>query len=265
MRRTTAWFVVVGVVALGTAVPARAADGFWVSVASGMAGSATPSDYQDWWFETPHGPPPIAVTRLGVTGNVEATTGGGSSFFNGGAVPVVLSPSDGYAYLAAGNKPTDLAQALRQQLAGGKGLASTIPDAIASEPPADALRLAIDQNEPGASGATTLTFALTDATANVLGTKSVVVPDGGWWVIGLGPNPNTMNPDPDDDDDDDDGNSGGNNGGGSDNGGGDGNSGGGGGPMPGPVATPEPATALLAGIGGLSAFGIRLVKRRRLK
>ena len=61
MRRTTAWVVVVGVVALVTAVPARAADGFWVSVAAGVGGSSTPSNYQEWWFETPHGPPPEAA------------------------------------------------------------------------------------------------------------------------------------------------------------------------------------------------------------
>ena len=98
MRRATAWFVVVGVAVLGAVGPARAADGFWVSIAAGVAGSASPTAYQEWWFETPHAPP-IAVTRLnGVS--AEATTGGGSSFFLSGAVPVVLKPTDGYAYLA---------------------------------------------------------------------------------------------------------------------------------------------------------------------
>lgn len=259
MRRTTAWFVVLGVVALGTAAPARAADGFWVSVASGVTGSATPSDYQDWWFETPHGPPPIAVTRLGLNGNVEATTGGGQSFFTAGAVPVVLNPSDGYAYLAAGNKPTDLAQALKQQMAGGKGLATATPDATASEPPADALRLTVDQSEPGANGSTTLTFALTDAMANVLGTKSVVVPDGGWWVIGLGPNPDQMNPNPNPEPEPEPNPNPNPN----PNPGPEPNPNPNPGPIVDPVATPEPATALLAGIGGLSALGLRMVRRRK--
>ena len=36
-------------------------------------------------------------------------------------------------------------------------------------------------------------------------------------------------------------------------------------PTPGTVATPEPATAILTGIGGLGALGFRLFKRRRLK
>jgi hypothetical protein len=141
MRRATAWFVVVGVLILGTAAPARAADGFWVSVAAGVAGSSTPSDYQEWWFETPHGPPPIAVTRFGGSGNVEAVTGGGFSVFNSGAGAVVLRPTDGYAYLANSNKPGDLAQSLTRQLAGGKGMATAAPDATTTEPPADALRL----------------------------------------------------------------------------------------------------------------------------
>src|SRR4051794_38276136 len=106
MRRAPAWFVVVGVVcgvALVSDRPAQAADGFWVSVASGMSGSATPTGYQEWWFETPHGPAPVAVTQYnGPT--AEATTAGGSAFFSGAALPIVVRPTDGYAYLAD-NKP----------------------------------------------------------------------------------------------------------------------------------------------------------------
>lgn len=253
MRRTTAWFVVVGVVALGTAAPARAADGFWVSVAAGVAGSSAPSDYQEWWFETPHGPPPIAVTRLGATGNAEATTAGGSAFFTGGAVPVVLRPTDGYAYLVGGEKPADLAQALQRQMAGGKGPATATPDATATEPPADALLLTVDQGDPDATGARPLTVGLTDGLQNPRGGKSVVVPDGGWWVIGLGPNPNGSTPDPEPEPEPEpepkpDPNPNPNPT-----------------PDPGPITTPEPATALLAGLGGLSAFGWRVFKRRRDK
>ncbi len=252
MRRTTACLVVLGVVLLGTASPARADDGFWVSIASGVAGASAPSGYQEWWFETPHGPPPVAITQLGGV-TAQATTAGGSSFFNGAAVPVVLHPTDGYAYLTAGSTPSDLSQALRRQMAGGKGLASTTPDALASTPPADANLTTVNLN------AGTLAVSMTDPLGNLLGSGNVTVPDGGWWVLGLGPNPNEFVPDPD--------------------------------PTPtptpdptptptptptppptptpttppvgGPVATPEPATALLAGIGGLSAFGFRLWKRRR--
>ena len=83
-----------GVVVTGTATPARAQDGFWVSIASGVAGAATPTNYQDFFFDTPHGPPPVAITQLGGV-TAQATTAGGSSFFTGAAVPVVLHPTDG--------------------------------------------------------------------------------------------------------------------------------------------------------------------------
>jgi hypothetical protein len=255
MRRATAWVVVVGV-ALGTGTDARAesAEGFWVSVASGVAGAGTPSGYQEWWFETPHGPPPVAVTQLSGT-PVQATTGGGDSFFNAGAIPVVIHPTDGYAYLSNGPKPSDLSSSLTRQLAGGHGLATTTPDATATAPPPDANLLSISLADPGANGARQLTVGLTDPQGNSLGGGSVSVPGGGWWVIGLGPGANTVpdpNPDP---------------GPGTDPGPGSGpgpGPGPGSGGNPGPVATPEPATALLAGLGGLGAFGWRLVRRRTI-
>lgn len=234
MRRATAWFVVVGVAILATARPIRAADGFWLSVASGLSGSATPSDYQEWWFETPHGPPPVAVTQLnGVT--AQATTAGGSSFFTGGAVPVVLRPTDGYAYLAGGNQPSDLSQALKRQLAGGRGLASATPDATASMPPLDAYLLSISKGD----GSNVLTVSLTDPQLNPVAGGSVTLPGDGWWVIGLGPNPHDTTTPPDTDPPT------------------------GPPPDPGPVATPEPATLVLFGLGGLGSLGWRFYKRRR--
>lgn len=256
MRRATAWVVVVGVAVFGTTGPAQAADGFWVSIASGVAGSATPSGYQEWWFETPHGPPPVAVTRLG-EGTIEATTGGGSSFFSGAALPVVLHTTDGSAYLAGGStKPSDLSAALKRQMAGG-GLATATPDATATTPPDNAVLLTADINTD-ANGARSLTVAVTDAQSNPLGSATVALPDGGWWVVGLGPGQKeTTEPIPDPPGTDP--------------------------PVttppstdppvtnppttdPGsPVATPEPATGVLLGIGGLGAAGWRMIKRRRTK
>lgn len=260
MRRTTAWLVVIGVLVLGTARPVSAADGFWVSIASGVAGSSSPTGYQDWWFETPHGPPPVAVTGLS-GGTVEATTGGGSSFFNGGAVPVVLHTTDGYAYLAGGTKPSDLSAALKRQTAGGQGLASGTPDATATVPPENAVLLTAGLGDADANGNRPLVLAVTDQQQNPIAGGTVNVPDGGWWVIGLGPGSKDVIPDPDPDP-----NPGGNNGNpGGNNGNPGGNNGNPGGGDPSPVATPEPATSLLLSLGGLTVGGWRLVNRRRSK
>lgn len=269
MRRATAWFVVVGVAVLGTSGRASAdaapPGGFWVSIASGVAGSAVATGYQELWFETPHGPPPVAVTRLSGD-TVEAASGGGSSFFTGGAVPVVLHTTDGYAYLAGGPKPGDLSGALKRQTQGGQGLASGVPDATATAPPAGAVLLTADLGDPNESGTRTLAVGITDGLLNPLGggSLSVAVPDGGWWVVGLGPGAKDVVPPGDDDDDDNGGGTGGPIGGGTGGGPiGGGDNGGTGGGTGGPVATPEPATGVLLGIGGLGAAGWRIVGRRR--
>ena len=210
----------------------------------------------------------MAITQLGGV-TAQATTAGGSSFFSGAAVPVVLHPTDGYAYLTAGSTPSDLSQALRRQMAGGKGLASDHPRRDSPRlPPADANLMTVNLGEQSnLNGGGPLAVGMTDPTGKPIGGGSVSVPDGGWWVIGLGPGQNTIperhrvqprsgfvNGDP--------GSGGGPSAAGGDPGtdpGSGGNPGSGGGP----VATPEPATALLAGLGGLGAFGWRLVRRRR--
>src|SRR5215207_4099645 len=89
MRRATAWIVVVGVLGAAVGTPARvsADDGFWVTLAAGVSGSATPSDYTEFWFESPHAPS-ISVNQYNGPGTVQALTGGGSTFFGGAGVPV---------------------------------------------------------------------------------------------------------------------------------------------------------------------------------
>ncbi|MCS6867016.1 MAG: PEP-CTERM sorting domain-containing protein [Gemmataceae bacterium] len=191
MRRTTAWFVVVGVAIIATDNPLQATEGFWVSLASGFSGTGEPQYYYEQWFETPHGPPPLAVTRTSGV-NAQATTGGGTAFFNNGAVPVVIHPTDGYAYLTGGNRPSDLSQALQRQMAYGRGLASSTPDASATVPPSNANLLTLDATAPDDAGNRVLTVALTNPQGQPLVEGSIPIPSGGWWVIGLGPNPNGL-------------------------------------------------------------------------
>src|SRR5262245_37300866 len=99
MRRAPALVVVVGVLGVWAASPSPVrADGFWVTLAAGAAGANAPSDYNEFWFDSPHAP--IAVTQFtGATGNVQASTGGGNTFFTGAGTPVVLPTTDGFATL----------------------------------------------------------------------------------------------------------------------------------------------------------------------
>jgi hypothetical protein len=127
-------------------------------------------------------------------------------------------------------------------MAGGTGLASAAPATTAAIPSgADQLSVAMT--------ATSLTVGLNSSSGQSLAGATVPVPSGGWWVVGLGPNPDdtttTTTPTPIIST-----------------------------PVPvpsppvttptsAPVAAPEPATGVLAGLGGLGAFGLRLFKRRR--
>jgi hypothetical protein len=246
MRRATAWVVVVGVVAALAATPSRSrAEGFWATLAAGPAGASAPSDYTEFWFDTPHGPP-LAVTQITGAG-VQAITAGGSTFFTPAGTPVLLPTGDGYATL------TNL------EVANGSGGLPRFADkAQASGPPqtgapvpTDSNLLSLDLGNPAGDGSRVLGVKVTDASGNPLGAGQVTVPEGGWWVIGLGPGEQDVTPDPDPDpipDPDPDPEP----------------------PLPvpttppgnGSVATPEPATAILLGIGGAT---VAAWQRRRLR
>lgn len=183
MRRATAWFVVVGVLALWVPGPARAADGFWVTLASGLVGESVPADYDEFWFESPHAPP-VAVQQLtgGFTGL--ATTGGGNTFFTGAGTPILLPTTDGYATITASGGAAYGSEALARFF--GTPMASGAPQGGVYPPP-DAKLLSVDLGAPGEDGGRVLSVGLTDAAGNPIGSGWVYVPDGGWWVIGLGP------------------------------------------------------------------------------
>ena len=77
----------------------------WLTLTSGAKGTSDPTAASEFWFETPHGPPVVAVTQVTGGGTVQATTGGGTSFFGGLGTPVLLTLGDGSAYLAGGEPP----------------------------------------------------------------------------------------------------------------------------------------------------------------
>jgi hypothetical protein len=252
MRRALAWSVVVGVVVLWAGVPGHArAEGFWVTLAAGAAGGSSPSDYAEFWFDSPHAPP-LVVNQVTGTANIQATTGGGNTFFGGDGTPVLLPTGDGYATLTNRDVPNGSGGLPR--FAGGN-LASGVPQTGVALP-TDANLLSANLGDPAGDGSRVLTIGVTDANGNLLGRGEVTLPDGGWWVVGLGPGAgDTDNPDPPDpigggDDDDDDDppvvvptppNQGGT------------------------VGTPEPASLVLLGIGGLSVAGWRRLRRKRTK
>jgi hypothetical protein len=245
MRRATAWIVVVGVLAcVGSPTPTRADDGFWVSVAAGVAGSATPSDYTEFWFDSPHGPA-IAINQLTGFGSIQATTGGGNTFFNGAATPVVLPTTDGYATVT--NPEVANGSGGLPKFAG-KNQASGPPSTGGSVSTDGANLLSLDLGPKAEDGSQVLSVGVTDGNGTPRGSGQVTLPDGGWWVIGLGPGANDSTPPPDPDPDPP--------------GGGDPD------PVPvppdngNPVATPEPASLVLIGLGGLSAAGWRRLRRK---
>ena len=249
MRRATAWGVVVGVLAVWTATPSAArADGFWASIAAGAAGASAPSDYTEFWFDSPHAPP-IAVTQLTGT-TAQAITGGGTTFFSPAGTPVLLPTNNGYATLT--NPDVANGSGGLPRFAGGTQ-ASGAP--ITAQPvPLSSDRLSVGLGDAGADGSRVLTVGVTDPNGNSLGHGQATLPNGGWWVIGIGPGEKDSSPPPTPDP------VGGGTGGdpgptGPRDGGSGGNTGGGG-----PLATPEPASVVLLAMGGASFAAYRRLK-----
>jgi hypothetical protein len=189
MRRTPALAVGVAIAWAWAASTAKA--GVWLTLAAGVAGSSTPTESTEFWFDTPHGPPVVAVTELKGGFVAEAGTAGGTAFFGGAATPVVLNLADGSAYIANGGPP---ATALTSGASGGTR-STVAPDATATSSPPNAALLGVNVADPE-NGNRTLTANVTDAAGNVLGSGQVAVPTDGWWVIGLGPKDATPPIDP---------------------------------------------------------------------
>jgi len=189
MRRAPAWMAVLGVLFawLGTPASAHAA-GVWVTLAAGLPGVDTPTSSSEFFFDNPHAPF-IAVNQLTGGVSAEAATGGGSSFFGGAGTPVLLNLADGSSYIANGAA----SPAARTSGAGGGTAASAAPVA-GGDVPSNAALLGISVAEPKNDGSRTLIAGITAANGNPLGSGLIEIPDGGWWVIGLGPNAVTPPP-----------------------------------------------------------------------
>jgi len=267
------WGAVLMMTLVGTAV-ARA-EGFWVTLAAGLAGGSVPSDYFEFWFDSQHGPS-LAIMSLNGGFTAQATTGGGTTVFSPLGTPVLLPTQDGYATLtqsSGGIGGSSFPASALPRFAGGS-LASGPPVTGLPVPP-DALRAGVGLSPPASNGSRVVTIDVSDPNGTPLGSGQVTVPEGGWWVIGLGPD------------------SGGGRGGGRDGAGGgtdqfggndtpnppplgnDGNQDGGappdggmqpgpsptGGSQPDPVATPEPGGIWMAALGGVTVMAWR--RRRR--
>lgn len=262
MRRVPGWVWAVGVaVAVTAAGPARA--GIWVSLAAGLPGASAPSAEADLWFDSPHAPPFVAVTS--VPGTLEAGTAGGTVSFGGLATPLLLNLGDGSAYIAGGAPATEAQKSRGAKGGSAGGRASGAPQ-VSAEIPETAALLGLTLADPDATGARDLTATFTNQAGAVIGSGTIIVPEGAYYVINLGPDaapppppvdppgenpppvdPPSENPPPVDP------------------------------PVenpppvptppvdnnPDPVATPEPSTLALVAIGGLAAGGARRLRARK--
>ena len=167
------------------------ASGLWITLAAGIPGSSTPMATSDFQIESSTF---LAVNQLTGTGIVHAGTGGGDTFFGGLGTPVLLNLADGSAYLAAGAPP--LGTLNRGPGGTSAGVASTIAPTAGGAIPSNAALLGVTVAGPGLDGSRLLNASIVDGGGNSLGAGGLVVQDGGWWVIGLGPVADPPNPGP---------------------------------------------------------------------
>lgn len=225
-------FLAAVVAAVGVAAPAPAQIG--IIIGSGPAGGG-PTASGAYLVNDPN-VVAVALTEIVAlnqnplnAGLVRLLADGAESTVPLGAQSPALPIAPGAALFAGSPPPGALGSlGLGKSGGGGGGGGGGSGGTSALSPnglPLLALATTLPENgDPGS-----VAFTVTDPAGDVLASGSVPVPDGGWWVIGLddppiqttappGPGPNT----------------------------------------PGSADTPEPATALLAGLGAVAvAFGRR--------
>lgn len=192
MRLHQARAVVVGVAMSWLYLPSTGRAG-WITLTSGPSGSAQPVATSEFWYGTLSTVPLLAIDTLSNTGTVQATTGGGTAFFGGLGVPALFDLSDGFASVSGGSLPTGVAARGPGGVPPGT-FASAVPRSGGTVSP-NYSRLGIVLTAPDASGVQVLTVSVLDGNRAELGSKALVVPDDGWWVLGLGPG-QELNPTP---------------------------------------------------------------------
>jgi hypothetical protein len=155
----------------------------WITLSAGVSGNTQSTTGTEFWYSSP-ATPSVAVNQLSGTGTVTAGTGGGLVFFSGLGTPVVLNLSDGSAYISGGSPP---AGATSHGPAGGSAGTPASRAPQASGPiPTDAILLGL-WLAPGTDGTKVLTVGVSASSGTGLGSGTLDIPVGGWWIIGLGP------------------------------------------------------------------------------
>lgn len=155
-----------------------------VALTAGAAGSAGPSFSGGFQFTNPTGSPEIGISDLVAAGSAQANTAGGSAFFAGPGLPIVVSISDGVAVISSAGAPAGAVPS-----GGLSSVAPTAPDTI----PTGAAVLGVSLSD-AAGGTQTLSVSVTNGLGSELGRGTVAVPEGGWWVIGLSPEAEVLPP-----------------------------------------------------------------------
>lgn len=153
----------------------------WLTLTSGNSGNVQPTGVSEFWYGSSSTPPLVAVDTVSGAGAIQAVTGGGTSFFTGLGTPVLLNLSDGSAYLAGGSPPTG---------ATHRGPGGTTAGTPTSAAPQTGIPASPDYTRLGVTlvldGSWALTVSVVGGDGAGLGSGSVIVPESGWWVIGLG-------------------------------------------------------------------------------
>ena len=184
MAQTLRRAALVGLALLVWVGPARAGL-ISVILSAGSDGSSTPTASGSFQFTSPTDSPVVGISDLVGISSAQANTAGGSAFFGGLGLPIVLDVSDGVAVISSSTAPAGAVPST-----GLATAAPTAPDTI----PTDAAVLSAILSDPIDGASQLLSVSVANGSGSELGSGQVVVPEGGWWVLGLSPQAVTTPP-----------------------------------------------------------------------